>query len=675
MRTTLLYLLFVLLFTNTSCKKEKEDPKPEPEIIVPQGTQVGGKILLPQGTKLDTAGHVVLSAFKSVIPISSTYVIDTLRKFSTTLLLNKAGDLILMKYNYPGQKNGDISAESTALALIMNTPVVGSLTDKAKVELIPKIIANPIFLDLANEISARLKAGIYILSNDNPKISDALASLFKELVNKRVLAVSGIEDPISINTVNTELSLKTNDVSCSYAAGIYKDGKLTNSYMIKGRRRFANGLEDIWDAIYGEGYGSPEPVIHTMKGNGTYQIKLRSGRPGSNYGDAKKEHSDARLENVVIYAVEKIFNNLPIEKIKGCEEVFYKAIKTFIVAIYNQAAFDSEPTLKGFSFLVTDMAISALEEPERILGMCNGFPEETSRYMKAMNKILDFLNKIGKVADGMNTGDHVAYLFLSKPAIDTCFQVIGLRTYPCGEELPGFKQEYIDGNNQEGTPNVQLNNPLKVVIKDPEGRGTSDVEVTWVVSKGGGTLSSFKTLTNSQGMAEVKWTIGMGEQQVQAFVKRKNGKNIDGSPVNFTTSIKKDLANLILGKWKLVKEYGIDEEKPYEDVDNSHHLIFYNDGTNVVLDDNGNEDIYHYKIDEQSKILSIMDPTDQEWEYWEIKRLDDTDLIIYEEDLVNAEHTFLEYKRVEDTDGGRISAKIRNTKVNRIIKSGLRRFK
>lgn len=80
--------------------------------VAPKEGQVAGKIILPAGNKLDTTGLEVLSALKASIPLNSTYTVDTSGKTSTTLLMNKAGDVVQMGYNYPGQRDSNLSTDA-----------------------------------------------------------------------------------------------------------------------------------------------------------------------------------------------------------------------------------------------------------------------------------------------------------------------------------------------------------------------------------------------------------------------------------------------------------------------------------------------------------------------------------------------------------------------------------
>jgi len=71
--------------------------------------------------------------------------------------------------------------------------------------------------------------------------------------------------------------------------------------------------------------------------------------------------------------------------------------------------------------------------------------------------------------------------------------------------------EIVSGNNQSGNINIQLPNPLVVLVKDPNGQPTSGVTVTFVVTAGNGSVQPDTSTTDVQGQASTNWTLGPNE--------------------------------------------------------------------------------------------------------------------------------------------------------------------
>ena len=68
--------------------------------------------------------------------------------------------------------------------------------------------------------------------------------------------------------------------------------------------------------------------------------------------------------------------------------------------------------------------------------------------------------------------------------------------------------QLISGNNQEGSPGASLANPFVVEVQDQSDNPLPDVEVTFTVTSGGGTLSAASVTTDSNGRVESTLTLG-----------------------------------------------------------------------------------------------------------------------------------------------------------------------
>ncbi|WP_026449954.1 hypothetical protein [Aequorivita capsosiphonis] len=109
--------------------------------------------------------------------------------------------------------------------------------------------------------------------------------------------------------------------------------------------------------------------------------------------------------------------------------------------------------------------------------------------------------------------------------------------------------ELISGDNQTGNQGEELANPLKVRIVDNSGLFyLKNVPVHFNVASGNGTIDNQIVMTDSNGYAEVAWTLGETNenQTVEATVKKANGTTI-GSVVTFNASTGIDLS----GEWLL----------------------------------------------------------------------------------------------------------------------------
>jgi hypothetical protein len=103
------------------------------------------------------------------------------------------------------------------------------------------------------------------------------------------------------------------------------------------------------------------------------------------------------------------------------------------------------------------------------------------------------------------------------------------------EALPGAASAIAGagGDGQRASRSTTLPDPLVVKVTDRFGNPVAGVDVSWRVTRGGGSLSDAHTTTGDDGRASVRWTLGeSGRQQVSASASR-----LSGSPVQFSATI------------------------------------------------------------------------------------------------------------------------------------------
>jgi len=117
-------------------------------------------------------------------------------------------------------------------------------------------------------------------------------------------------------------------------------------------------------------------------------------------------------------------------------------------------------------------------------------------------------------------------------------RVVGTTAAPASfaaEALPAAANAItaVGGDNQRGDQGSTLADPLVVRVTDRFGNPVAGVDVSWRVTRGGGSVSEARGTTGADGLASVRWTLGdSGRQQATATVSR-----LSGSPVQFDASI------------------------------------------------------------------------------------------------------------------------------------------
>ena len=127
------------------------------------------------------------------------------------------------------------------------------------------------------------------------------------------------------------------------------------------------------------------------------------------------------------------------------------------------------------------------------------------------------------------------------------------KTYNAEKELwkAPSQMAKISGDNQTGTANKSLTQPLKIKVTDNLNNPIKNAIVYFNVTQGGGSVNNTSILTDANGSAETIWTIGTGStQELKAKVKKADGTDISGSPLTFTTSANDTIAWLTNGSTK-----------------------------------------------------------------------------------------------------------------------------
>ena len=84
----------------------------------------------------------------------------------------------------------------------------------------------------------------------------------------------------------------------------------------------------------------------------------------------------------------------------------------------------------------------------------------------------------------------------------------GTRTFTAKSIRIPKRMEIISGGDQEGLPVAALEKPFVVEVRDQTDKPLPDAQVTFSVSRGGGTLSATSVTTDSNGRAESTLTLG-----------------------------------------------------------------------------------------------------------------------------------------------------------------------
>ncbi len=87
------------------------------------------------------------------------------------------------------------------------------------------------------------------------------------------------------------------------------------------------------------------------------------------------------------------------------------------------------------------------------------------------------------------------------------------------------------GDSQVARPGASLPAPFRVIVRDQDGNPLGNVDVTWSVVAGGGSIAPATSPTDANGIATATSTLGAG---AGVQTSRASRAGLSGSPVTFT---------------------------------------------------------------------------------------------------------------------------------------------
>ena len=99
---------------------------------------------------------------------------------------------------------------------------------------------------------------------------------------------------------------------------------------------------------------------------------------------------------------------------------------------------------------------------------------------------------------------------------------------------PPASMEVVGGNGQQGVVGEELADPLVVKVTDDRGRPVRGQLVNWRVTAGGGSVFAGSALTNREGVAQERWTLGTVAGAAQR-VEARAVDDVTGAALVFAT--------------------------------------------------------------------------------------------------------------------------------------------
>jgi uncharacterized protein (TIGR02145 family) len=424
-----LFLFLLFIYTFNSCKKEElpptnDTPDDTPNVIIDSITPVSGTIILPNNYPGTTNGWLVHSGFNtSIVSADSFSINEAYNQFGLLAATNSSNELQLVGLVYPGQTDYSISAASTVRAILMSVPAAAYLSSAGKIALLNQINASPLFNDAVADIENALLMQQPIFDTNNVGFKDRLAAIFEDAA----MRIGQIQsNPIvDLQRAGRIINIQNPGNSFAVSVQVYKNDSLQTSFILDPYKRFPGSVGEIIGGLFNPGNVIERSV--TLSGDGTFEIKVRSGRPFSGIVDEgsilafKENMTNMAFDNAGAFLPMFIGNQNCRTSIKS---LAYSISSTYTsVLALNNGSFQS---FVSIAYQIAESTMALIESANAC------FPSNASldflTSIKTFTKFVDNVSKIGQV---MNNSAFLYDYYSSPASFDTCFVANGNSVTPC----------------------------------------------------------------------------------------------------------------------------------------------------------------------------------------------------------------------------------------------------
>lgn len=393
------------------------DPDPDPPPSVP----VSARIILPEGSVLSGTSLTVTNGRVQSPVVADTFSIDSASVSNTfSFVIDDENKPYLIRYYNGSTTDRDISPHSTALALVMSSPLAGSLSEEGKQNLIQFIASTTEFAALENEIKNNLLNGIAVTDSSNTKMREALLATFEKMSAGGT--VGDTTAPLIIERTERTLTIQNNGAANAYVAGVYKDGNLEGDFkIINGIERTAPSISQAVSGLYLPFAPSDRKEIQ-LEGDGNFQVRIRSGNTTT--ADNSDENALAAKINVINVAWSIAERFLPGSSCMN--------------EIKPQLLNDYQEEIPAFSGSVNEVsntvyALASKIIVDNISRFSGCFDSESfPGYAETVKSYISYISSVSANASGaINVGPELFHLYYNQSQFDFCYTAEGDNITEC----------------------------------------------------------------------------------------------------------------------------------------------------------------------------------------------------------------------------------------------------
>jgi hypothetical protein len=476
--------------------------------ITRSAKSVKGKVILPPGSTVPMKSFTAFSIIDSCkVNDDGSFELLLLDSTSsqTLFVTNAAGEICLLGDFVNNPEKLELTAESSAMALLVLYPLLKSVTPTRKEELKALYHAQPEFDTLKTEVAKLISEGKKIFAKENNVLAQLVINLTKKDFNAERYRTTNTG--LLFNTSGSTVTFE-NLKDYSYSVSIKKDDGtvVLPPFILAGKLLKEQDYLQI--RFPGTFSITPQEInnkrtfdLKQLGGNspGRYIFTVRSGMAF----DDSPEDNKALKENTyeLIVALLDNFGGVLELQNNECRESFFNFLIT---------AVRENVTTNASSNVITDVIVPYLEDASAFLGDCFDKPG-----WKFFSKLLYYVDLVINKSEYASMTRFGALWPASPSKIDYCqylgddfinygctviqnLRAVGPKNYTGDTVLLKFKTIYDP--KYEPSPGEPSNNDI-VILTSTEGGG-----VFLPVNK-----TTDKIFTDANGEATVKWLLPCAE--------------------------------------------------------------------------------------------------------------------------------------------------------------------
>ncbi|MFC5624078.1 FISUMP domain-containing protein [Algoriphagus winogradskyi] len=324
-------------------------------------------------------------------------------------------EVALMGYFYPGAADFNITPRTTALAMVMMTPAVISLSDDGKKSFMAKALADPAFGLLESEILKNLELKKPLFDETNTGIAAALVQLFSSASAR--MEAEEKELPVNTFKAGNNFTFNNKGSAVTTVIGIYKGSDRVGKVVVEGLKIVPASIQELISGK-GEIVSESGDQQFLVEGEGNFTFKYRTGRPGSSSG---AEHDEAFYENLGQFSYNLLQTLIPVlDPKESCKKT---VIFNLIGLIHTSTNFNSSTSISEILYTVRNITMSNVEG---LIKNCTLDGFLNIEWFEYMVKNWNFIDKaFAVIANGANTTAIGVAWIAAEPEIDVCYLANG----------------------------------------------------------------------------------------------------------------------------------------------------------------------------------------------------------------------------------------------------------